>query len=77
MQLATPNLARMWLTWDLTADGLTTSLSAICVVEPFDHQGQHDTLALGTSTIAPAMIQKTSMVGKTFASRCSAKVACM
>jgi hypothetical protein len=31
-RLATPNLERIWLTWVLMVDGLTTSLSAICVL---------------------------------------------
>ncbi len=32
VRLATPNLDRMLLTWDLTVEGLTVSLPAICVL---------------------------------------------
>ncbi len=32
VRLATPNLARILLTWDLMVDGLTTSFSAILVL---------------------------------------------
>lgn len=37
-RLATPNLDRMLLTWDLTLEGLTVSLpSYLCIVQPLDH----------------------------------------
>jgi len=32
VRLATPSLERIWLTWVLMVDGLTTSLPAICVL---------------------------------------------
>ena len=32
VRLATPNLDRMLLAWDLVVDGLTVSLPAICVL---------------------------------------------
>jgi hypothetical protein len=47
-RLATPNLERILLTWVLMVDGLTTSLAAIWVLfKPFNHQSQHNPLALG------------------------------